>query len=132
MRMRPLNDVTRRARICARILAPDIPPEMSATCLDTAVSLLKGENDWSKLSFASYAEERAERMRRLRFAAKVQAVIDMEFGDAARARRADIFKRAAADPSLRIQGFAVMAGPEALPPEAFSQAAWDRIMGDAA
>ena len=107
---------------------------LSITYRDVRIvsELLKGENDWSKLSFASYAEERAERMRRLRFAAKVQAVIDMEFGEAARARRADIFKRAAADPSLRIQGFAVMAGPEALPPEAFSQAAWDRIMGDAA
>jgi 2-polyprenyl-6-methoxyphenol hydroxylase-like FAD-dependent oxidoreductase len=113
---------------------PIIGLGLSITYRDVRIvsELLTGSDDWASLSFAPYAEERAERMRRLRFAAKVQAAIDMEFGEAAKARRASIFERSAADPSLRIQAFAVMAGPETLPPEAFSQAAWDRIMGASA
>lgn len=113
---------------------PIIGLGLSITYRDVRIvsELLTGSDDWANLSFASYAEERAERMRRLRFAAKVQAAIDMEFGEAAKARRASIFERSAADPSLRIQAFAVMAGPETLPAEAFSQAAWDRIMGETA
>lgn len=104
---------------------------LSITYRDVRIvsELLKNADDWERLSFAPYAEERAERMRRLRFAAKVQATLDMEFGPEARARRKDVHQRSQADPSLRVQAFAVMAGPETLPAEAFSQEAWDRIMG---
>ncbi|MBL8553839.1 MAG: FAD-dependent monooxygenase [Phenylobacterium sp.] len=104
---------------------------LSITYRDVRIvsELLKGADDWTHLSFATYAEERSERMRRLRFAARMQAALDMEFGDEARARRARVFAMSAADPSFKVQGFAVMAGPEALPPEAFTQEAWDRVMG---
>jgi 2-polyprenyl-6-methoxyphenol hydroxylase-like FAD-dependent oxidoreductase len=91
--------------------------------------LLKGTDDWETLSFAPYAEERAERMRRLRFTAKVHAALDMEFGEAARARRRGLFERSAADPSLRSHAFAVMAGPETLPAEIFTDAYRDRVLG---
>jgi hypothetical protein len=91
--------------------------------------LLLGDDDWASLSFASYAEERAERMRRLRFAASLQAAIDMEFGEAAKARRRRIFEKSASDPSLRAHGFAVMAGPEALPPEMFTEEHRARVLG---
>jgi hypothetical protein len=53
----------------------------------------------------------------------------MEFGEAAKARRRRIFEQSAADPSLRAHGFAVMAGPEALPPEMFTEEHRARVLG---
>ncbi len=67
-------------------------------------------------------------MRRLRFVAALQATIDMEFDAAARARRQRIFERFAADQSVRAHAFAVMAGPEALPPPMFTQAHRDHVL----
>ena len=105
---------------------------LSITYRDVRIvsELLKGDEDWAALSFASYADERAERMRRLRFAAHLQAMIDMEFDEAAKARRRRLFEQGASDPSLRAHGFAVMAGPEALPPEMFTEAHRARVLGD--
>ncbi len=91
--------------------------------------LLAGE-DWSPAAFAPYAEERAERMRRLRFTAGLTSAIDAEFGEAARKRRRDHFERTAADPSLGAHGFAVMAGPETLPAELFTPEHRARVLGD--
>ena len=104
---------------------------LSITYRDVRIvsDLLKSTDDWKALSFAPYAEERAERMRRLRFTAKLTAAIDMEFGEAAQARRRSLFERSAADPSLKIHAFAVMAGPESLPPEIFTDAHRDRVLG---
>jgi 2-polyprenyl-6-methoxyphenol hydroxylase-like FAD-dependent oxidoreductase len=104
---------------------------LSITYRDVRIvsELLKGEADWERLSFAGYGEERAERMRRLRFTAKLQATLDMEFGDEARERRRSMFQRAAGDPSLRAHAYAVMAGPESLPAEMFSDEHRVRVLG---
>ncbi|HXC55885.1 MAG TPA: NAD(P)/FAD-dependent oxidoreductase [Rhizomicrobium sp.] len=91
--------------------------------------ILKSSDDWSPAAFAPYAEERRERMRRLRFAAALQAALDMEFGDAARERRRTYHERSAADPSLGLHGFAVMGGPEVVPPEIFTAAHRARVLG---
>ncbi|MGH6972443.1 MAG: FAD-dependent oxidoreductase, partial [Caulobacteraceae bacterium] len=76
---------------------------LSITYRDVRIvsDLLLGADDWSPSVFAPYAQERAERMRRLRFAAALQASLDMEFGEVAKARRQHHFQQAAADPSLR-------------------------------
>jgi len=110
---------------------PIIGLGLSITYRDVRIvtDLLKSSDDWAALSFDSYAEERRERMRRLRFAAKLQAAIDMEFGEDARARRRSLFERSAADPSLRAHSFAVMAGPESLPPDIFTDAHRARVLG---
>ena len=73
---------------------------LSITYRDVRIvsDILAGE-DWSAAAFAPYAEERAERMRRLRFAASIQAALDMEFGPQARERRRAHFDNAAADPT---------------------------------
>ncbi len=73
---------------------PLIGMGLSITYRDVRIvsELLKGSDDWACLSFAPYAEERAERMRRLRFAAKITAALDMEFDEAAKARRRDFFR----------------------------------------
>jgi menaquinone-9 beta-reductase len=111
---------------------PIIGLGLSITYRDVRVvsDLLKADDDWASLSFASYAEERAERMRRLRFVASLKATIDMEFGEAAKARRRSLFERSAADPSLGAHGFAVLAGPEAMPPEVFTEEHRAHVLGD--
>lgn len=90
--------------------------------------ILKDTDDWSERAFGAYAEERAERMRRLRFAGRMQAALDMEFGPEARARRHSYHARGALDPTLKLHGVAVMAGPELAPPEIFTDAHWTRVM----
>ncbi|MGH6996986.1 MAG: FAD-dependent oxidoreductase, partial [Phenylobacterium sp.] len=111
---------------------PIIGLGLSITYRDVRIvsELLKASDDWERLDFAPYGEERAERMRRLRFAAKLQSALDMEFGEAARARRRRHFERAAADPTLRLHSLAVMAGPEAAPPETFTEAHRARVLED--
>ena len=78
--------------------------------------------------FRPYAEERAERMRRLRFAGQLQSALDMEFGEAAKARRKSYHERGAADPSLGLHGFAIMGGPESVPDEIFTEAHRARVL----
>lgn len=111
---------------------PIIGLGLSITYRDVRIvsDLLLADNDWARLSFASYAEERAERMRRLRFVASLQAAIDMEFGEAARERRRRLYERSAADPSLRAHAVAVLAGPESLPPDMFTDEHRARVLGD--
>jgi 2-polyprenyl-6-methoxyphenol hydroxylase-like FAD-dependent oxidoreductase len=110
---------------------PIIGQGLSITYRDVRIvsDLLKGSDDWSVGLLAPYAEERAERMRRLRFAASITSIIDAEFGETARQRRAHHFAAAASDPSLRGHAIAVMAGPENAPAELFTQAHLDRILG---
>jgi 2-polyprenyl-6-methoxyphenol hydroxylase-like FAD-dependent oxidoreductase len=90
--------------------------------------ILKGTDDWSARSFAPYAEERRERMRRLRFAASLQAALDMEFGEAAKERRRLYHERSAADMSLGMHGIAVMAGPENAPESVFTDTHRARVL----
>ena len=103
---------------------------LSITYRDVRIvsDILKASDDWSVAVFAPYAEERAERMRRLRFAARLQSALDMEFGPKAQARRDSYHERGAADPTLKLHGFAVMAGPEVAPPEIFTEAHWNRVV----
>lgn len=112
---------------------PIIGLGLSITYRDVRIvsDILKSSDDWSTAAFAPYAEERAERMRRLRFAGQIQSALDMEFGEAARARRHRYHELGAADPSLKMHSFAVMAGPETLPPEAFTEEHRARVLGTA-
>lgn len=104
---------------------------LSITYRDVRIvsEILKATEDWSKPDFSSYATERSERMRRLRFAAGLQAALDMEFGEAARERRRAFHEHSAADPSLGVHAFAIMAGPETLPPDFFTDAHRTRVLG---
>lgn len=112
---------------------PIIGLGLSITYRDVRIvsELMKGSDQWTAELFTPYGEERAERMRRLRFAASLQAGLDMEFDDAAKARRRLHFEHAAADPTLGIHAVAVMAGPEAVPAEFFTEAHRERVLGPA-
>ncbi|MBI1398816.1 FAD-dependent monooxygenase [Hyphomonas sp.] len=104
---------------------------LSITYRDVRIvsDILKDTPAGAAPDFAPYAEERAERMRRLRFAGQLQAALDMEFGPEARERRRLYHQRKAADPSLGLHGVAIMAGPENAPAEIFTEAHRARVLG---
>lgn len=112
---------------------PIIGLGLSITYRDVRIvtDILKAESDGSKADFAPYAQERAERLRRLRFTASIVSTLEAEFGETARARRDSLHERASQDASLRAHTFAVMAGPEVLPPEIFTPAHRARVLGEA-
>ena len=85
--------------------------------------LLLGERDWMTDTFAAYGEERRERMRRLRISARISAIVEAEFDDAARSRRQRVAekRRAAAPESLAM--LTPFIGPDALPAEPYSDEA---------
>jgi len=109
---------------------PIIGLGLSITYRDVRIvsDLLAASDDWSPAALRPYAEERAERMRRLRFAGALQAALDMEFDAAARVRRRRHFERSAADPTLGMHALAVMGGPEAAPAEIFTPAHRARVL----
>lgn len=110
---------------------PIIGLGLSITYRDVRIvsEILKETPDWSKVDFAPYAEERRERMRRLRFAAGLTAALDCEFGPEASARRKRYHEAAAQDPTLGLHGVAVMAGPENAPADIFTEAHRARVLG---
>jgi 2-polyprenyl-6-methoxyphenol hydroxylase-like FAD-dependent oxidoreductase len=91
--------------------------------------LLLGSDDWSPALLKPYAEERYERMRRLRFTASLVSELDAEFGDGPSERRTRYHKRLKEDPMLGLHTFAVLAGPENAPPEVFTQVHRGRVLG---
>lgn len=105
---------------------------LSITYRDVRIvsDILKQTPDWSRANFAEYGEERRERMRRLRFAATLQATLDMEFGDEAKERRRRYHEATAKDMSVGLHGFAVMAGPESAPAEIFTPQHRARVLGE--
>lgn len=88
---------------------------------------LLSAGQWDQALFAPYAEERSERMRRLRFAAALDSLIHAEFGDEAAARKLRFRARAASDPAFALARAGVMIGPELLPADCYSDAEWDRL-----
>jgi 2-polyprenyl-6-methoxyphenol hydroxylase-like FAD-dependent oxidoreductase len=80
-------------------------------------------------SFLDYADERRERMRRLRIAARLVSVLRAEFGDAARKRRLAVARRVMVDKQLS-PALATLSGPETLPSEAFDQHTIDALLAD--
>jgi 2-polyprenyl-6-methoxyphenol hydroxylase-like FAD-dependent oxidoreductase len=111
---------------------PIIGQGLSITYRDVRMvsEILRASEDWSAAAFAPYGEERAERMRRLRFAAALTSALDAEFGPQAQARRARYFSRSRLDPQMGARGVAVMAGPEMLPPEMFTDEHWTHVLGE--
>ena len=103
---------------------------LSITYRDVRIvsDILKAAGPGTAPDFRPFAEERAERMRRLRFAGQLQASLDMEFGEEARARRLSYHQRRTADPTLGIHGVAILAGPENVPPEFFTEAHRSRVL----
>ena len=80
--------------------------------------VLRGE-DWSPDAFEGYADERNERMRRLRFIADMLAIAEAEGADNREARRAKYAEMQANDPRILNLMIAAFGGPENAPAETF-------------
>jgi 2-polyprenyl-6-methoxyphenol hydroxylase-like FAD-dependent oxidoreductase len=109
---------------------PIIGQGLSITYRDVRIvrDILLGNDDWSDPAiFAPYAEERRERMRRLRFAAKVQSRVENEFGPEGEAARKRAYANRAADPTLMLPALATMVGPDAVPAVAFEDALLEKL-----
>jgi 2-polyprenyl-6-methoxyphenol hydroxylase-like FAD-dependent oxidoreductase len=89
---------------------------------------LLGEPCWGPDVFEPYATERAERMRRLRATAEAMTRLRADFTQEGHRRRNAAFARFAADPAARMPIAAGWVGPDALPPEAFTREAADRML----
>jgi 2-polyprenyl-6-methoxyphenol hydroxylase-like FAD-dependent oxidoreductase len=81
--------------------------------------LMLSNDDWSAAAFEPYAQERAERMRRLRLSAQVSTDVRCGFDDRGRDRRRAFANQAFADPLLLAPILATLAGPDSAPPEAY-------------
>lgn len=88
--------------------------------------LLAGE-DWAPAALQPYVEERAERMRRLRFCAAVANTLRGEFGAEARERRRRARARMQAEPELALWRQACLAGPDSVPASAFHERIYERL-----
>jgi 2-polyprenyl-6-methoxyphenol hydroxylase-like FAD-dependent oxidoreductase len=84
--------------------------------------LLLTESDWSTARLMPYAEERHERLRRLRFVAAIVAELFTRFGPEGAARRGRFFARLR-DPNdpAHLMLLAFRAGPEKAPAWAFTE-----------
>jgi menaquinone-9 beta-reductase len=107
---------------------PIIGQGLSITYRDVRMvrDLMLETRDWSAQTFRPYAEERRERMRRLRLTAWTSSILNVEFGPHARARRMNVREERARGtlPDLAPVAFV---GPEVLPAELFSETLLDKL-----
>jgi 2-polyprenyl-6-methoxyphenol hydroxylase-like FAD-dependent oxidoreductase len=108
---------------------PIIGQGLSITYRDVRIvsEILRAGDDWSPDAFAPYAEERRERMRRLRFSAQLTATMFNEFGPEARERRMRASERQAANPVLQLAQLAAIIGPDAIPAPAFEESVREQL-----
>ena len=90
--------------------------------------ILRNESAWSTAAFASYGDERRQRMRRLRVAAQVRTELAATFSPAGAARRRAYNAVWRTDPVLGGVQRSVFVGPDNVPAESFSPPTIDRIL----
>ena len=88
--------------------------------------LMLENRDWTADTFRPYAEERRERMRRLRLTASTFSILSVEFGDRARERRRRVREERLHN-SFPDLGPAAFIGPDVLPAELFDETILDRL-----
>ncbi|HEY6578018.1 MAG TPA: NAD(P)/FAD-dependent oxidoreductase [Rhizomicrobium sp.] len=93
--------------------------------------ILLASDDWSAGAFAPYAEERNERLRRLRFITEIESTLTCDFEDLGRARRRQFFERLPLEPTLASHLIANLAGPEAVPADIYTSAHRAYVLGGA-
>lgn len=108
---------------------PHIGQGLSVAVRDVRIlsALLLASDDWSPAALNPYVEERAERMRRLRFCNAVATTLRGEFGPEARERRRRARGRMQAEPELALWRRALVAGPDSVPSSAFDDSIRERL-----
>ena len=112
---------------------PHIGQGLSVALRDVRIlsELLLASDDWSAAALRPYADERAERMRRLRFCSALATTLRGEFGHEARERRRRARDLMQAQPELALWRRAYLAGPELVPASAFDKGVYERLCGRA-
>ena len=87
---------------------------------DLLTSDAPSQAGWKPQLFEPYAEERRERLRRLRFVAAFMTRLYARFDPESLAARKRALERQAKDPELAMPLLAAMLGPDPLPAEAFT------------
>jgi menaquinone-9 beta-reductase len=107
---------------------PIIGQGLSITYRDARLvrDLILDNRDWTPDSFRPYADERRERMRRLRVTATALSILWAEFGPRAQQRRIKMREELARGNFIN-PTHAAFLGPETLPPEAFEEPALLRL-----
>lgn len=93
--------------------------------------ILLASDDWSPAAFAPYAEERNERLRRLRFITEIESALNCVFDERGRARRGQFMQRMPSEPTLAAHVVANLAGPESQPAEVYTSAHRAYVLGEA-
>lgn len=111
---------------------PTIGQGLSITVRDVRLvaEALNNSAEWREGLFASYVAERAERMRRLRFTARLWSKLRCEFDDEAAQRRAEFVQRVARTPAAARPMLTPLVGAYAQPDEAFGETAVKGLLGD--
>jgi len=109
---------------------PTIGEGLSVALRDARMirDVLLGGEDWSTEAFSPYAEERAERMRRLRYCAQVFTDGHIPLGPdgvSERRRRLDMLRQ---DPDLFMVRAAMACGPELAPESCFVPEVRERLL----
>ena len=101
---------------------------MSVTFRDARLvtETLTGGDDWSASAFEPYAQERSERMRRLRYSSAGSYLIN-GFGPDARAKRNRLREKFAVDP-MSSPTVTALIGAWVLPEESYSEEAWEALV----
>jgi 2-polyprenyl-6-methoxyphenol hydroxylase-like FAD-dependent oxidoreductase len=112
---------------------PHIGQGLSVALRDVRVlgELLLAGGDWSPAALRPYGEERAERMRRLRFCNALMTTLRGEFGPDARERRRRARGLMQAEPGLGLWRRGYLAGPESVPASAFDPRVYERLCAPA-
>lgn len=107
---------------------PIIGQGLSITYRDVRIvrDLMLENRNWGSGIFRPYAEERGERMRRLRLTASTFSILSAEFGDHARERRVKVREERMRNnfPDLAPATFV---GPDVIPAELFDETILDRL-----
>jgi 2-polyprenyl-6-methoxyphenol hydroxylase-like FAD-dependent oxidoreductase len=90
---------------------------------------LINNNQWDVSIFNDYAEERKERMSRLRTVARLTSLRDSGFDRPGRRLREEMHRRINANPDLGMPFAGAFVGPEALPAEIYSSKFVESITG---
>jgi menaquinone-9 beta-reductase len=102
---------------------------LSITLRDVRIisELLTSTSDWGTSAFSEYAAERRVRMGNLRFAGRVAAKLNNEFGPEAVERRVRAKARMAEDPMLGLAQAVIMIGPEHAPEGLLGASTWEAL-----
>jgi 2-polyprenyl-6-methoxyphenol hydroxylase-like FAD-dependent oxidoreductase len=111
---------------------PILGQGLSITLRDARMlgELLAETRQWGRSGFFTpYADERRERLRRLRFVASFVTTLFARFGADDVERRAQAFARIATHPELMAPTQAAFVGPEHLEPAFFTDRFYERVFG---